>query len=223
MSHRRFPDVVYHLTSPDGLSRIMESGGIKPQLNPLGSYVLDPGTLSSHWLRRTRFFGSPLQALILGIYGRGHTEIVVLKVALSEGECEAFIYDLRSVFDSANPGPYLKRHRYHDFSFSPNTIPEMIVRQTGDEAIPCDRIKVMHTVPISCFGGMKRLSRERLDPVDLLSRLLGQERTPLPIGGGQRLLFVGLQFRLLLLRGLIGRLFTTLAEMRARPVEGDRL
>jgi hypothetical protein len=216
MSHRPFPDVVYHLTSHDGLERIMESGGIKPQLNPLGSYVLDPETLASNWLRTTRFFGSPIQGLILGIFGRGHTEIIVLKVTLLQDEDEIVVYDLRSVFDSASPGPYLSQHfTYSGFPYSAHAVPEMIVRHKRDGVIPCERIEVMHTVPISRFGGMKRLRRERLEPSELLTRLLNQEQTPLPVERRRQLFFIGWQYRLLLLRGAVHRFFVRSTRTRA--------
>jgi len=208
MSRSPFPDFVYHITSRDGLERIMESGCIKPQVNPLGTYVLDPETLSSNWLRKTRFFGSPLQALILGIFGRGLSEIIVLKIILKQDEDEIFVYDLRSVFDWANPGPYVSRcFAYGDFPYSEQAVPEVIVRHKRDGAIPCERIEVMHAVPISRFGGLKRLRRECLDPSELLARLLNQEQTPLPVEKYRRLLFVGLQYRLLLLRGAVQRIF----------------
>lgn len=223
MQRRPYPDFVYHITSPDALERIRESGGLAPQGGAPGSYVVEPESFARSWARRTRFFGSPLQALLHGFFDRGHAELVLLKVTVDAEEDEISVRDLGPIFRAVDNKPYWERLvPYEEWRDREGSVAELIIRQKAGGRIPLERIEVMHRAPLAHFGGADRLRRERLEPGELLKRVLDPQPAPAERLRRGRPLFMGLEFRLLLLREAARRLLARLKPPRRPRTGGGR-
>ncbi|MCH4894287.1 hypothetical protein GO308_14285 [Sphingomonas sp. SFZ2018-12] len=201
-----YPEHLYHLTSLEAWEKIRQCGGLVPQVNPLGNYAFELNSFVHHWTRTTRFFGSATQAITLGLFGRGHDRLILLKLRVNPEEDEIAVQDLSSMFDRLDTRSYMSTvYTCASFPWGGKSIPELMIRTRTGAPFPLDRIEVLHEIRLSTFGNVKTLGSRRYDPERLCARILGREQQPLTWQKYKKIRFMKWHYRLLVIRAFLGR------------------
>lgn len=213
------PRYVYHCTSVGALKLIEEAGGLTNGGLSSASYVLETKSLEN-WAKPTRFFGSPIQGLLSGWFGRGHDQLALLRISVAPEEDDFYVRDLKSIFWHLNSKPYQSSIRnFQQFNFNEEkSIPEFIMRNKKSKIISWERMDIMHILPLSHFGSLELLRNYRLDPKNLLDLLFDSTANRIiPQRSIKNILPLNWHYRLLAFRTALQNALPSLSLRRQEP------